>query len=266
MKQPEAAGQHTQNQRPRSARDSWILRKLEDGFGSAFYVAALLLVAVSVWAAGASIVTYGWKSDAAAWVQAAGSIAAIVGATWLAQTEARRVRRVRREQNEEAAWYVRFAIVQAQLESHIIASEIVNRTKPIDEDDVLGWRQQAATSATSLTALSTRTDHIHPAVTQVLSNAKVLVDCLVGDLAQLAKLVAKGRKPKHELIGRIVAPHRALIELIDLYDARMRGVRAALDESSDALPVTVWASWNDNPDAPTRIDAAPTPPRSAAPP
>jgi len=147
---------------------------------------------------------------------------------------------MRREYYEEAAWYVRFAIVQAQLESHIIADQLANRSTPISEGDVREWLQRARTSATSLNALSSRTDHIHPAVTQVLSNAKVLIDDLVDDLGRLMKRIGEGKQPDSLVIARIVEPHRALLDLAKLYDERMRGIRVALDEGGDALPIKVW--------------------------
>lgn len=236
-----------ERKRVRRRRVKRLWRKAGDSLGLAFYLLASGLVGVTGWAAYANIVKSGWSSDAAAWVQAAGSIAAIAGAAWLAQSGARRARRLRREQNEEAAWYVLFAIKQAQFESQIIAAELVNRTTPIDKDDMRGWRQRATTSAVGLTALADRTDHIHPAVTQVTSNAKVLMDDLVADLAVMGRLIEQGREPDEEMISRIVAPHRALLELINLYDSRMQGVTLALEDGDDALPIRNWAAWR--PDA-----------------
>lgn len=221
-----------------------IWRRFSDGLGFALYAIAVVLVGMAGWAAGVNVLQSGWNSDVAAWVQAAGSIAAIAGATWIAQSEARRARRVRREQNEEAAWHVRFAIKQAQFESHIIAAELVNRTTPIEESDVREWRQRAATSAIELNALVGRIDHVHPAVIHFVSNAKVLVDELVGDLEYLGRLLDKNKQPERIIITRIVAPHRALLELITHYDARMRGIKLALDEGDDALPIKTWAPWD----------------------
>lgn len=232
--------------RPQSTRSylkrSW--RRVSEGLGVALYTIALILVVMAGWGAGINVLRSGWNSDAAAWVQAAGSIAAIVGATWIAQSETRRLRRARREHNEEAAWHVRFAIKQAQYDSHIIAAELVNRTSPIDEVDVREWRQRAVTSSIELNAFVSRIDHVHPAVTHVVSNAKVLIDELVNDLAYLNRILQEHKQPELVLINRIVAPHRALHELIELYDARMRGVKLALDEGDDALPIKTWAPWN----------------------
>ncbi|WP_071072976.1 hypothetical protein [Mesorhizobium sp. LCM 4577] len=225
--------------RDRSIKRLWL--KARDGLGAVFYLVASALIVMAGWAAYANAAISGWDSNAAAWVQAAGSIAAIAGAAWLAQSESRRARRLRREQNEEAAWYVRFAVVQAQLESHIIADGLVNRSVPIETSDVREWRQRATTCAVGLNALADRTDHIHPAVTHVISNAKVLVDDLVSDLVRLSELVKDGKKPDGELVGLIVGPHRALQDLVALYDERMHGVHLALDEGGDALPIRTWS-------------------------
>jgi hypothetical protein len=221
-----------------------LWRRVGHRLGIVFYVLALAVVAATGWAAYANVIKSGWGSDAAAWMQAAGSISAIVGAAWLANSEARRARRLRRERNEEAAWYVRFTIVQAQFDSQIVASELVNRSKSIDKADVREWRQRAITSATALSVLVNRTDHIHPAVTHVTANAKVLMDGLVADLEELSKDVENDRKPDDALVGQIVAPHRALLELIELYDARMRGITLALDKGRDALPIKDLVAWD----------------------
>ncbi|WP_297510990.1 hypothetical protein [uncultured Caulobacter sp.] len=71
------------------------------------------LIAVAAWAAYVNIEKYGWSGDSAAWAQAAGSIIAIAGASWIARGEARQARRLRRRQGEEAAWAVRFTLAQA---------------------------------------------------------------------------------------------------------------------------------------------------------
>ncbi|TGU89257.1 hypothetical protein EN794_046040 [Mesorhizobium sp. M00.F.Ca.ET.151.01.1.1] len=228
----------------RRQRIKRLWQKSQDRLGSIFYALVSILIALAGWAAYANAVKSGWGSDAAAWVQVAGSIAAIAGAAWLAQGESRRARRLRREQNEEAAWYVRFSIVQAQFESQIIAAALVSRTSAVERRDVREWRQRATVCAVGLNALADKTDHIHPAVTHVISNAKVLMDDMVSDLVRLGRLVEDGQKPDAELVGHIVEPHRALSELVNQYDARMRGVRLALDEGGNALPIQTWSAWD----------------------
>lgn len=231
-------------------RDRWlrlkrIWRRFVDQIGILLYGFALALVVMSGWAAYASVIETGWGANAAAWVQAAGTIAAIAGAAWVAQSEVRRARRVRREQNEEAAWHVRYTLVQAQFEAQIVAAELLNRDKPIEESDVREWKQRVMTSLVSLTAFIARTDHIHPSVTHVLSNAKVLIEDLVTDLGTLAELVRAGKAADKKLTGLIVSPHWALLTIVKNFDERMRLVRDALDEGNDGLPIRTWPDWTD---------------------
>ena len=220
-----------------------ILRRADIGVGVALYFFAGVLLVLASWATIANVAKSGWGSNAAAWAQAAGSIAAITGAAWLSQSEARRARRQLREQNEEAAWQVRFVIRQAQFESQIIAAQLTNRSKPLELSDIREWRQRTVTSCTGLSSFMGRTQHIHPSIVHFLANAKVLMDDLSGDLARLRRIVRKGRSPELDLVGRIVAPHRALLELLENFDASMRGVRLALDEGHDALPIGKWTNW-----------------------
>ncbi|MEH3116636.1 MAG: hypothetical protein PGN25_03245 [Methylorubrum populi] len=110
--------------------------------------------------------------------------------------------------------------------------------------DIRDWRQRAMTSALSLEALGSKIEHIHPAVTQVISNAKILIDDLVTDLKSAAVALDSGDQPDDDLKGHLVGPHRALLDLLELYDARMRGVRAVLDDENDALPIRSWTGWN----------------------
>jgi hypothetical protein len=219
---------HAEERRPSHNYTKRLIRAARERLGLALYLLALALVVVTGSAAYTNVIKAGWGSDAAAWVQAPGTISAIVGAAWLARSEERRARRLRRERNEEAAWCVWF----------------VNRSTPIEKSDVRGWRQRAVTSAAALTALVNRTDHIHPAVTLMTSNAKVLVDYLVTDLENLGKSLESGGKPDDDLIKQIVTPHHSLLELIEQYDARMKGVRLALDKGRDTLPIKDWAAWD----------------------
>ncbi len=198
---------------------------------------------MATWATYDHVVTTGWTSEAAAWAQAAGSIAAIVGAAWIAQGEARRARRARRTLGEEAAWFARYAIVQAQFECQIIAAELVNSKSNLEKSNFRNWRQRGRTVAISLNTLVDKADYVHPSVVHVLANAKVLVDDLVDDLTLLDTALVDGEVKDSALVERLVAPHLALRELIELYDSRMRGVKLALDEGDDALPHGEWP-WN----------------------
>ena len=220
--------------RPRFNR---LWRRTVDLLASSLFILAAVLIAAAVWAAAVNVVTRGWSSDAAAWVQAAGSIAAIVGAAWMSRSELRRSRRWRREQNEEAAWHVRFAVRQAQLESQIVAYELVSAESPIGAGQVRDWRLRTRTAAVSLAAFLTRIDHVHPSVVQVLSNAKMLMDELLADLDDLGDKVRQESVLPDDLKDRIVGTHQALTELLDLYDTRMHDVRLTLDDAGDAFPI-----------------------------
>lgn len=216
------------------------MRRVLFALGPAFYLGALGLVVLTGWAAYGNWVNSGWGPDAAAWIQASGSIAAIAGAAWLAQSEERRARRTRRLQNEEAAWFVRFALVQAQLEANIIAHELINRIGPVGLVDARSWRQRATTSAISLDTFISRTDHVHPSVVHVLANAKVLMDDMLEDIRLFNERVEAGHPPDQETMARLVEPHHSLQQLVEMFDSRMDGVRLALDEGGDALPLERW--------------------------
>lgn len=212
-----------------------------------FVIAIAALVAVTGAAAWANVAKSGWSSDAAAWAQAAGSILAIAGAAWLARSEARQARRFRREQGEEAAWAVRFVISQAQFDSQIVAAELTRNDGTISSDELRSWRQRAANSALALTTILTRADHIHAAVVLTACNAKVLVDSLETDLAKLDEIFMRDGEATDELIGDIVYAHLNLQALIEQYDARVRGIRLALDRGNDMLPIDERPEWSITP-------------------
>lgn len=215
---------------------SWHLA-LEWLFAAVF----VLLVVVTGYAAFENVRTRGWTSDAAAWVQACGSIIAIVGAAWLSRGEIRQARRWRRQLGEEAAWSVRFVIAQAQFDTQVIAAELTNPEKKIDAATIRSWKQRASLTSQTLQATLSRTDQIHPATIVSAANAKVLIDSLLEDLARYGDEVAAGKKPDDDLVGDIVYVHVNLIALIENVDARYRGLQEALDEGNDMLPIQEWA-------------------------
>ena len=132
---------------------------------------------------------------------------------------------------------MRFALVQAQLEANIIAHELINRIGPVGLVDARSWRQRATTSAISLDAFISRTDHVHPSVVHVLANAKVLMDDMLEDIRSFNESVEAGQPPDKETIARLVEPHHSLQQLVEMFDSRMDGVRLALDEGGDVLPL-----------------------------
>jgi hypothetical protein len=197
----------------------------------------LALVAVTARAALVIIVSKGWNADAAAWAQAAGSILAIGGAVWLSRDEARRARTERRQKSEEEAWGVRFVIAQAQFDAQIIAAELTKSTQPFGRTDVESWQQRAENSDIALQTMLTRSDYVHPFVVMNACNAKVLIGTLSANLKELAERRVRRTAAPQRLIGSIVDAHLGLRELLDLHDARMRGVVEALDRGGDRLPV-----------------------------
>lgn len=219
-------------------------RRGAEWFGKAFFAgltiaATLTTVLAAYW----SVARSGWGSDAAAWVQAAGSIVAIAGAAWIARGEARETRRWRREQGEEAAWAVRFVIMQAQFDSQIVAAELTKDAQKIDALSVRSWQQRAANLSLALQAMLARTDYLHAGIVLSATNAKVLVDGLSVDLEALKGIVAKKRAPSEQLISDILFVHRNLAVLLEQFDARLRGLRIALDKGRDMLPLAEWSVW-----------------------
>jgi hypothetical protein len=202
----------------------------------------LALVAVTAHAAVLIIVSKGWNADAAAWVQAAGSILAIGGAVWLSRDEARRARSERRQKSEEEAWGVRFVIAQAQFDAQIIAAALTKSTQPFGRTDIESWQQRAENSAIALQTMLTRSDYVHPFVVLNACNAKVLIGTLSANLQELEERRVRRAAAPDRLIQSMVYAHINLRELLDLHDARMRRVVQALDRGGDMLPMRELAS------------------------
>lgn len=133
-------------------------------------------------------------------------------------------------------------LAQAQIDTQIIAAELLSEDG--DYDLIRAWRQRAENGALALQALLGRADYVHPVVPMSASNAKVLLDYLVLDLVELEARVGEGALPSLALIGEIIDVHRNLQELLNQFDARMRGVRIALDEGRDMLPVRTFDTWS----------------------
>lgn len=70
----------------------------------------------------------GGGSDIAAWIQAVGSITAILWAAWIASFDRWSERQVRRAEGVELAWSARFLMVQMQFEAQIVAAELGDGT------------------------------------------------------------------------------------------------------------------------------------------
>jgi hypothetical protein len=210
---------------------------------SIFIAVSLALVAFSAVAAGISIVREGLGADAAAWVQAGGSIAAITGAVWLFRVEVIRRRRERRAFGEENAWAVRFALTNAQLEARTIAAEVVDNDLLKQRNPVRHWLLQTENCRNVLRVYAERTDHIHPALNQIASNGMLLLRQMDEDIEEVGSFIAQGERPSMEIATDIVWYESHFAKLLQVLDERMRGVVLALDENEDSLPVSRMEDW-----------------------
>ncbi|KJJ96244.1 hypothetical protein UB44_17675 [Burkholderiaceae bacterium 26] len=246
------ADRDEENQLPSRTRLHLLKKRLQSvhqRLGELIFVGMIgILVGITGIAAYKNVATKGWGADAAAWAQATGSIIAIAGAAWLARSESRQARRWRREQGEEAAWSVRFVLVQAQFDAHIIAFELTRPDEPYCALDIRSWQQRSANASLTLQTMLTRVDHIHAAVVLTMCNAKILVDHLSLDLARMERAIEQEKKPSSQLVSDIVAAHLNLTMLIEQYDARLRGIREALDRGRDMLPLGEFSGWASQPE------------------
>lgn len=213
-------------------------RKIEEVAGATLVLLTALAITTTLWAVWKNYDKGGWSDDTAAWVQAAGSIIAIVAAAWLARGQERQARRFRRQVAEQIAAGVVFAIKQAQYDSQIVAYELTTRSSPIKRREVRGWRQRMLTAAVVLEAESSRGDHIHASIGQVAANGKVLVDEAIANLTTMSDAIGAGEQPDKEIIDDIVHTHQALKELEASLADRLRLIRDALDNGGDLLPLT----------------------------
>lgn len=207
-----------------------------------------LLVLFCVGATTVSIYYRGLGSDAAAWVQAGGSIAAIAGAAWLAGADARRQRRSRRQEREEVAWGVRFALVQAKTECHGIAWEFVGPEAKPAPTDLRHWRLRTEVSKNLLRSYAARTDHIHPSMVHVANNGLILLDQLDDDLDKACSYMSASTAVPEQLVNDITWYVAHFEQLILTLDERMRGIILALDEGNDMLPVQNYEEWKVSPE------------------
>lgn len=210
---------------------------------TAFLAVSAALAALSACAAIFIIVQKGLDADGAAWIQAAGSIAAITGAVWLWRSESIQRRRERRAIGEEVAWSVRFALTNAQLEAWTIAAELVDEHLLEKNNPGRHWLLRTENTRNVLRIFSERTDHIHPAVNHVASNGMLLLKQMDGDIALALEYVSRGERPSINAATDIAWYEAHFEELIQLLDARMRSVLKALDENDDSLPARSLGAW-----------------------
>ncbi len=219
-----------------------LLRRIMRNAGAiTFLCLTVILVAATSWAIYQNVITSGWDANSAAWAQASGSVLAIAAAAWIARGDARRNRRWRRDQGEEAAWHARYIIAQAQYDAQITAFELAHNDQLVDSDRIRSWRQRALTSSMALQTMLTKVDHIHPFVIATLCNSKVLIDSMVDDLVRFGEEMDRFEVPHATLANDIVGYQQNLRDVLDQYDNRSAGLGSALDRGGDMLPLKEFA-------------------------
>jgi hypothetical protein len=206
-------------------------------------VSGIGLALLSALAGIVSFTQHGLNSDVASWVQASGSIAAISGAVWLFKSEAALRRKERRAAGLEAAWAVRFALVNAQYEARTITAELLDEGLLKEERPERHWFLRTENSRNVLKVFSERTDHIHPAVNQIANNGVLLLRQLDQELGAASKFTDRRERPSIEVVSEIARYENHLFRLIDELDARMRGVLIALDKGNDSFPLQEFDFW-----------------------
>jgi hypothetical protein len=204
------------------------------------------LVVLAVAIAGMIVAREGFGSNGAAWFQAGGSVAAIAGAVWLFHSETKRRRRERRSLGEEVAWGVRFALINAQLEARTIAAELFDKSATKEESPRRHWQLRIDNCRSVLDVFAKRLDHIHPALNHIASNGVLLLRELEMDARSALDFIERGERPSMDMAGDIARYDSHFEQLIQLLDARMRGIVKLLNENGDIIPLRdVWKISND---------------------
>jgi hypothetical protein len=204
---------------------------------------SFVLVAFALTIAVMIIAREGFGTNGAAWVQAGGSIAAIAGAVWLFRSETRRRRRERRVLGEEVAWAVRFALTNAQLEARTIATELFDKNAAKEESPRRHWQLRIDNCRNVLDVFAKRLDHIHPALNHLASNGVLLLRELEMDVRNALDFIERGERPSMDMAGDIARYEGHFEQLLQLLDARMRGVLKSLDENKDIAPSHLFDVW-----------------------
>lgn len=196
------------------------------------------LVGVIIFCASAtaySLVVRGLGAEAAAWVQAGGSIAALSGAAWLAKVELRRRNADRRSEREEAAWALHFALQQAHREANVIAWEIVGPEANPSPEDRRHWRLRTRVARQVLTSNASSARHFHPALIHTATNAIALLDQMDEDLDTYHGFLVRGEEPETKLIEDITWYVGHFEQLMEELKARMRGIVIEIDKTRDGV-------------------------------
>jgi hypothetical protein len=204
---------------------------------------SIIIVAICAIGAAASFVKEGFGAVGAAWMQAAGSVAAIAGAVWLFYREKGLQRRERRAKGEENAWAVRFVLVNAQRDAAMTVAELVDEKILEYENPIRHWLLRSKNSQNILQVFAQRTDHIHPALNQLASNGVLLLRQMDIYLDKTAEFLERGERPSVEVATKVAGYENALMLLVEELDARMRGVLKELNDHNDVLPVRGFEVW-----------------------
>ena len=216
---------------------------MRDRSAVVFFVMSFVLVACAASVATVIILREGLGTNGAAWVQAGGSIAALAGAVWLFRSDTTRRRRERRAAGEEVAWAVRFALTNAQLEARTIAFELVDEQLIEKGNPKRHWLLRSENCRNVLKVYAERTDHLHPVLNHIASNGTLLLRQMDEDIEKASNSMERGERPYIEIATDIARYGDHFEQLIQMLDARMRGILKALDEGGDAFPVSHLEIW-----------------------
>lgn len=208
-----------------------------------FFAASVTLVALSIAAAIFVVLREGFGSNGAAWVQTAGSIAAIASAVWLFRSETKRRRLERRALGEEIAWAVRFALTNAQFEARTIAQELFDKDVGKVESPRRHWQLRVENCRNVLEVFAKRVDHIHPMLNHVASNGMLLLKELEFDTKRALDFIERQERPPIDVAADVARYDSHFEGLIQLLDARMRGVMQALDANDNMAPAHLFEAW-----------------------
>lgn len=200
------------------------------------------VIAFCGWGLAASFWRGGFGTEAAAWAQAGGSIAAIAGAVWISRAEERRTRRLRRHEREEVAWGVRFAISAARNEAYTIAHELADPATALASENGRHWRTRARNARYLLQSYASRTDHLHPVFVQAANNALLLVEEMEADIGRAAALMSSDGIVPMKVASDLAWYESHFSALLNLVDERVPLIEAALDRGEDMLPLHEFRS------------------------
>lgn len=223
----------------RQVRPKWMsLRSL--GPATVWTLGLGLVLSFCIYGLLLSLRAKGFGADAAAWVQAGGSIAAIAGAAWVAAAEGRRQRRQRRLEREEVAWGVRFALKLAVIEASTIAHELIDPALREASKEGRHWQTRCRNAKFLLQSYANRPDHIHPAIAQEAYNGVLIAEDMESAVLAASESLSAGALPSLSVAEDIRYYEVSFARLLDRVDTWLRDIARELDSSSDILPVRRW--------------------------